>query len=70
MKHVLNFILLIALASSFGNCRKCYDCKKQIVIEDRDGNLVKTDVYDEEEACKNREKDKYEDDGYTCTSQL
>tara|TARA_Y100000815_G_C13136068_1_gene422437 strand:- start:58 stop:276 length:219 start_codon:yes stop_codon:yes gene_type:complete len=72
MKASYFTIFLLSIVSSFftTGCKKCYDCEKQIYIENKEGEKVATDAYYEEEACSKKDKENYEDDGYTCTAQL
>lgn len=64
------FLILTAIPFFFASCTKCYDCKKQIIIENAEGEEVASDAYFEEEACSEGEKDGFEDQGYKCRTQL
>jgi hypothetical protein len=64
------FVILFAaflLIGSASSCKKCYNCRKKIVVE-IDNQMVETDEYYEEDVCTSDEKDDLESDGFRCSN--
>ena len=70
MKSLIVLIIALVLTLTLFSCKKCFDCKKRIIIENEEGELVPTDGFYEEEACAENDKNNLQEDGFICTAQL